>query len=152
NLLSAGKLAEAQEQIEQAIDVADAAGGRNAYTLPFSPWLATGLREPRSPFWNLKLQRRNGMVSTAQRAGRRAVRAAWICKNDLPHAYRELGLILAMRGSIRPALNYLQRSLDWAKTQQARYEFAQTLLAKAELEAEFECAEAFADRAEAQAI
>src|SRR5262249_26254936 len=135
-LLSAGKLSDAAEQIERAIAVADAAGVRNAYTLPFSPWLATVLRTQAARSGYLTLQRRNELLRAASRAARRAIRASWLCKNDLPHAYRELGLIHAMQGSAHRAMACLRKSLECAKKQESRYEFAQSLLAKAELESD----------------
>ena len=61
-------------------------------------------------------------------------------------------MILAMRDSVRRALQYLNLSLALAKAQGARYEYAQTLLAKSELEAELDLPEALANQAEAQAI
>ena len=44
-VLSAGHLDEAEDLLQEAIDVAYTAGVRNAYTLPFLPWLATVLRQ-----------------------------------------------------------------------------------------------------------
>ncbi len=51
-----------------------------------------------------------------------------------------------------PRLKYLNKSLALAKKQEAQYEFAQTLLAKAELESELGYSGASADQAEAQTI
>ena len=61
-------------------------------------------------------------------------------------------MILAMRDLVRRALGYLNLSLALAKAHGARYEFAQTLLAKAGLEAELDLPDALNNQAEAQAI
>ena len=44
-MLGAGQLMEAEELMQEAIDLAYTAGVRNAYTLPCLPWLATILRQ-----------------------------------------------------------------------------------------------------------
>ncbi len=151
-LLGADKLVEAQGQIEKAIEVADQAEVRNAYTLPYRPWLATVLRQQAIRLGNLTRFRHDELLRRAEKTARKAIRTWWLCKNDLPHAYRELGLLLAMRGSVRRALRCLNKSLAIAKRQQAQYEYAQTMSAKAELEAELELPEAISDKAEALAI
>ncbi len=130
----------------------EAAGVRNAYTLPYLPWLATVLRQQAMHPGGLTLQRRQTLLQRAEAAAHRAIRTRWLCRNDLPHAYRELGMILAMRDSVRRAQSYLNKSLTLAKAQGARYEYAQTLLAKADLEAELDLPDAFANQAEAQSI
>ncbi|HEY2881219.1 MAG TPA: ATP-binding protein, partial [Pirellulales bacterium] len=151
-LMGSRNAIEAKQRIEQAIEVVEAAGVRNAYTLPYLPWLATVLRQQAMHPGGLTLQRRQTLLERAEKSARRAIRAGWLCRNDLPHAYRELGMILAMRDSVRRAMNYLNKSLALAKQQFARYEYAQTLLAKAELEAELDLPDALTNRAEAQAI
>ena len=51
-------------------------------------------------------------------------------KTDLPHALRECGLIAAERGDTRTARKFLDESLAVAESQGARFEYAQTLLAR----------------------
>ncbi len=151
-LLGADKLLEAQQQIEKAIEVADKAEVRNAYTLPFRPWLATVLRQQAERLQNHTQFRRIELLRTAAKVARKSIRTRWLCKNDLPHSYRELGLILAMLGSARRALRCLDKSLAVAKRQHAQYEYAQSMSAKAELEAELGLPDAISDKAEALAI
>jgi two-component system sensor kinase len=151
-MLGAGQLMEAEELIQEAIDLAYAAGVRNAYTLPCLPWLATILRQQAVALRDQTPVRRNALLRRAEAAARRAIRACWLCRNDLPHALRELGLIQAMRGAERRAMRSLNKSLAVAKKQSARFEYAQSLLAKAELAQELGQLGAAADRAEAQAI
>jgi two-component system sensor kinase len=61
---------------------------------------------------------------------RRGRRLAQRFQNDLPHALRESGLLAALRGRSRGARKYLDQSLAIAERQGARYEYAQTLLAR----------------------
>lgn len=150
-LLSSGHLDDAENLVQEAIDVAYGAGVRNAYTLPFLPWMATILRQKATLLRDQTPKRRDALLRRAEHAARRAVRACWLCKNDLPHALRELGLIQAMRGSVRRAMRSLEKSLAVAKKQSARFEYAQSLLAKAELTEELGRG-AVAEKAEAQAI
>ncbi|HTQ40887.1 MAG TPA: response regulator [Pirellulales bacterium] len=152
HLLGAGQLNNAQQRIEQAMEVVEAAGVRNAYTLPYWPWLATVLRLQALKLEHLTSQRRHELLQHAETAARRAIRQRWLCKNDLPHAYRELGLIMAMCDRPRKALRYFGKSQKVAKRQQAQYEFAQTLLARSELEAEIGHPAALPHKSEAQAI
>lgn len=49
---------------------------------------------------------------------------------DLPHALREAGLLAAIHGLPQRALRYLNESLAVADRQGARYEYAQSLLAR----------------------
>ena len=151
-MLGAGRLEEAEDLIQEAIDVAYAAGVRNAYTLPCLPWLATVLRQQATALHDQTPGRRDALLHRAEAAARRAIRACWLCRNDLPHALRELGLVQAMRGKVRRAMRSLNKSLAVAKKQSARFEYAQTLLAKAELEQELGKPEAAADKAAAQTI
>ena len=151
-LLEAGELETAEKLIAEAIAVAQKAGVRNAYTLPFQPWLATVLREQALRIRERTPLRRQKLLRRAEAAALRSVRQGWLCENDLPHALRELGLISALRGSTRRAKRCLRRSLVVAKRQKARFEEARSLLARAELGEELGWRGAAADRAEAQAM
>jgi two-component system sensor kinase len=57
-----------------------------------------------------------------------------------------------MFGKLQRAMKHFDKSIAIAKRQQSKYEYAQTLLAKAELEAELDQPEALSNKAEAQAI
>ncbi len=151
-LLTRGNLEQAEEFLLRAIQTADRAGVRNAYTLPFRPWLATVLRQRAAQVPDVTPGRRAAFLRRAQVAARRALSDRWLCGNDLPHALRELALIVAMRGSVSRAGRLLNRSLKIARRHGARHEIAQTLLARAELGHEAEWKTADEDRAEAQAI
>jgi len=150
-LLHAGDLEKAEQVIAAGIAVGYGAGVANAYTLPLLPWLATTLRMQAARLQQLTPNRRNELLKRAEAAARKAVWACWLCRNDLPHALRELGQICAMRGATAKAKRYLDRSLALAKKQRASYEYAQTLLAKAELGLELGWADAASMKAGAQA-
>jgi two-component system sensor kinase len=151
-LLMRGDLEQAEAFLLRAIETADRAGVRNAYTLPFRPWLATVLRQQASQVTDVTPGRRAALLRRAQAAGRRAARDRWLCANDLPHALRELALVSAMLGSARRARRLLDRSLRIARRQEARYEIAQTLLARAALGCEAGWKTADDDQAQGQAM
>jgi two-component system sensor kinase len=133
-LLAAEDHQQAVSILEKAIAVAGRAGIANAYTLPSLAWLARALRS-----WlekdDLRFdpRRRRELLRRAKRASQRAVRSARICKNDLAQSLREYALISAMSGRTKKARQLLAKSLEIARQQQARYEYAQTLLARARI-------------------
>ena len=151
DLLHAGELEQAEATIMRGIAVGYGAGVANAYTLPLLPWLATTRRLQAEKLRELTPNRRNELLKRAEAAARKAVWACWLCRNDLPHALRELGVVSAMRGATYRARRYLDRSLALAKKQRASYEYAQTLLAKAELGQELGWPDSASAKAGAQA-
>jgi signal transduction histidine kinase/DNA-binding response OmpR family regulator/tetratricopeptide (TPR) repeat protein len=151
-LLRNEHLDDAEKFIAEAVNVADKAGVRNAYTLPFLPWLATTLREQAARLKDHTPQRRNALLERALLMAKRTVRARWLCANDLPHAWREIGLISAMQGKMPAAFRAFERSLAIARKQAARLEYAQTLLARAQIGEEAGWHLSVFDRTEAQAI
>ena len=150
--LMRGALEQAEEYIVKAIETADRAGVRNAYTLPYRPWLATALRQQATQLAHLTPERRRLLLRRAAAAANRAVRDRWLCANDLPHALRELAFIAAMSGSVRRARRLLDRSLRIANCHGARYEIAQSLLARAQIGREAGWPTAQQDRERADAI
>src|SRR5262249_44645699 len=73
---------------------------------------------------------RTVILERARAAVRGALKIARSFQNDLPLALREAGLIAAMQGSLRRARKYFDESLAVAERQGARFEHAQTLLAR----------------------
>ncbi|HEX5105869.1 MAG TPA: AAA family ATPase, partial [Pirellulaceae bacterium] len=143
---------QAEQFLAEAIETADRAGVRNAYTLPYRPWLATALRRQAAELHDLMPDRRAALLRRAWTVARRARNGVWLCRNDLPHVLREQGLIAAMQGKLQQARRYLDRSLAIAHKQHARYELAQTLEARAQLAREAGWKGADKDHFEAQAI
>jgi signal transduction histidine kinase/CheY-like chemotaxis protein/tetratricopeptide (TPR) repeat protein len=150
--LSGGNAEKAVEFFEASVKVSEDARIRNAYTLPIWAWLATALRQQAARLRSQSARRRTQLLRKAEKIARRAIRLSWLCHNDLPHAYREMGLILGMRGYSWRAKRYLRKSVKIAEKHQARYERAQTLLAFADLGDELGWPRSAASRVEAQAI
>ncbi len=128
-LTAAGEFAQAAETFQKATTVTNRSGVRNTYILPNFAWRVTALRCLAESETGCVPDRRRALVRQAERAARQALRAMRISKNDLPHVAREYALIRAMRGRLRSARRFFQRSLAEAERQGARYERAQTLLA-----------------------
>src|SRR5205814_8388405 len=125
---------------------------RNAYTLPFRPWLATVLRQQAAEIPDVTPDRRRLLLRRAAAAARHALRDGRLSRNDRPHALRELALVLAMQGAARRSRQLLNRSLKIARRHAARYEIAQTLLARADLGREAGWTTSDDDQREAQTI
>ncbi|MCC7084349.1 MAG: response regulator [Pirellulales bacterium] len=151
-LLRSGSPAGAANFIERAHEVSQKAGVRNAYTLSFLPWLATALRQQAMALRGQTPSIRKKLLRRAKRAARWALLTKFICPNDTPHALRELGILLAMHGSASRARHYLNKSLALSRRQSARLDYAQTLLARAEIGEELGWPTAKDDKVEAQAI
>ncbi|MCL4203704.1 MAG: AAA family ATPase [Pirellulaceae bacterium] len=127
-LLGCNEPAKAAEILGSAWRVAQEAGVVNAWVAPVLPWLSTALRtQAKSLAHDTPLQR-EALLRRAQSVARRALRITRRFRNDLPHTWRELALIDAMRGRLFRARRHFERSLLEAKRQDARYEYAQSLL------------------------
>jgi two-component system sensor kinase len=130
-------------QVDQAIDVfesawsvAKKAGVVNGYVTPNLAWLATARRLRLEQYAGRLPGQRRVLWREAQGAARRALRAARLFQNDLPHALRECGLVAALAGRTEQALGCFRKSVAVAERQGARYECALTRLAEAQLCAE----------------
>ena len=105
----------------------------NAWVSPVLPWLATTHRLQWQRSTGLVPHRRRQLLLSARRASRQALAVARKFQTDLPHALREAGLVAAMYGSARMARKYLDESLAVAQRQGAKFEHAQTLLARGQV-------------------
>ncbi|HVL05787.1 MAG TPA: response regulator [Acidimicrobiales bacterium] len=128
-LMNLGRPADAATMLERAAAMIKAKGLKQEYVAPVQPWLATALRTELAscPPWSPRHRQ------LARRAGRAAARARRIARsypNNRPHALRESALVAAMAGRHRLARRRFARSLEAADRQGARYEHAQTLLAR----------------------
>jgi two-component system sensor kinase len=124
------RLEEAAVHFQKSQRIAEKAGVQNAYVLPALPWLATTLRRQAETISNWTPERRQMLLKRARRAANKAVHVTRKFQNDLPHSLREAGLIAAMQGKIRRAQKFLDESLAVAERQGAKFEHAQTLLAR----------------------
>ena len=150
--LCAGDPERAVAILEEGFDVAERAGIRNAYTLPNLAWAATARRRLAEKAHDYTPHRRRTLLRRAAAAARRALHTARLCRNDLPHALREYALIQAMRGRRWAARRCFDRSLAVARRQQARYEYALTLQARARVGREWGWPEAEEQAVEARAL
>lgn len=138
--------------LAKAIEVADDAGVSNAYTLPAITWFVTAMRSQVENRLTYLPRYRRELLRRAARAARRAVRSGRICANDLPRALREYALILAMQGKTVKSRRLFERSLRVAEAQQARYEYARTLMARGKVGKEVGWPRYNQDLAEADAL
>jgi signal transduction histidine kinase/CheY-like chemotaxis protein len=129
-LLGAGDPSQAAKMFRTAIGVARRAGVHNAYTLPSLTWLTTALRRQAEQMDAYQAVSRGPLLRQAAAAARTAIRAARICRNDLPQAYREYALISAMLGRREQSQCIFRKSIAEARRQQSQYELGETLLAR----------------------
>ncbi len=128
--------------LEKAYRVAHQAGIHNAYTIPASAWLATAYREQAiasHPYASKECQR---ALKLAARAARTSIRQAKLCENDLPRAHREFALVAAMQGGNQDARRHLDKSIEIARRQTARFELATSLQFLGEIGEQLEWADA----------
>ncbi|MFV2068598.1 MAG: ATP-binding protein, partial [Pirellulales bacterium] len=131
--LESGDVEEAIEVLSEAFNSSARAGITNGYTIPALAWEATARRLHAEQTRDYTPQRRCAILRAAEKTARRAIRARWLCRNDLAQSLREYGLVLAMRGKTRRARRAFQKSLGVADSQQQRYQYAQTLMAMAKV-------------------
>ena len=132
-LMSLDRNPEAAALFEKAYQDAAGKGVINAWVIPLQAWLATALRRQIEMTSSWEPQRRAALLRRARQAVRRAVKVARKFPDDLPHALREAGLIAALQGAPERARQHLAESLAVAERQGARFEHAQTLLARGRL-------------------
>jgi eukaryotic-like serine/threonine-protein kinase len=136
-LVGQNELTEAVKTLTRAGDTCRDAGIMNAWTSPILSWTVTALRLQLERLVDSTPLRRRLLLSKARRAARQALAVARRFPTDLPHALREAGLVAAMQGTIRKARRLLDESLAVADRQDARFEHAQTLLARGRIGLEF---------------
>jgi two-component system sensor kinase len=147
----------AEHRAEEAVKVLEDASARlrkrglsNAWVSPVLPWLATSLRQRSEELTPYAPHVRKTLLRKAERAAKAAIRETRRFRNDLPHALREMALLLALRGREKQALQYINRSIEEAQSQGARYEYAQSLLRRGEMGRGLGWPDAERDTAEAQ--
>ncbi|MCU0708776.1 MAG: ATP-binding protein, partial [Pirellula sp.] len=121
------------EYLQKAYGIAAKSGVMNAYTLPATAWLATAFREKAIAHLSYSPKLANRLLRRARRAAWKHIRLSRLCENDLPRAMREYALTFAMQGNTRKAQQWLQRSIDKARSQRTKFELALTLRYVAEM-------------------
>jgi diguanylate cyclase (GGDEF)-like protein/PAS domain S-box-containing protein len=129
-LLRAGRHSEAVAVLERARRLVRKAGLRQEYVAPVLPWLATALRRQVESLPPHAVSERAALLRRARRITAGAARMARRYRNNLPHALREQGLVAVLSGRERRGHALLDASIAVAETQAARYERAQSLLAR----------------------
>jgi PAS domain S-box-containing protein len=97
------------------------------------PWLATALRRQLESIPDRTPRRRRLLMRHLRAAVRRALRVARSFRAEMPHALREAALLAALEGRTARARPLFDASLAEADRQGARYEHAQTLLARGQV-------------------
>ena len=127
------RVEEAAVVFEKGHQLAEKADAQNNWTFPLRSWLASALRRQAEKTSNWAPEHRAALLKRASKVAKKALKVARTFQNDLPHALREAGLICAMQGSVRWARKYLDESRDVAQRQRAKFEQAQTRLARGRL-------------------
>lgn len=98
-------------------------GIRITYVITSFAWLATALRLQAESTTGYCQNERARLIAETFKAAKKAVSYSRLFKNDLPHAYRELGLIYALKNERRRARKHIQKSIKTA----TRYGFQHEL-------------------------
>jgi len=140
---------EAAEVFGEAICKAKERGIKNTYVMANYAWRATALRQSGEARESGSPARKR-MFRQAQRAAARSLKMARIFQNDLPHALRENAIMASYAGREAATKALLEQSLAVSQRQNAVYQRAQTLLAKAEAGIVFDWVDAEKQLVEAQ--
>jgi two-component system sensor kinase len=151
-LLGADRPGEAAATLNRAARLLREAGVRNPWVSPVKPWLATALRRQLESLRDRSPRRRRKLVARLVTVTTKALRIARSFPNELPHALREAALVASLRGRLRSARRLFDESLAVAERQGARYERAQTLLARGQVGLEVGWQGASEDVAEAEKL
>ena len=130
---------------ERGIQIAEKAGVKNAYVFPLRPWLASALRRQVEKAAGGDVEVRPTQLNRAMKVAQQALRTARRFQNDLPHSLRVCGLIAALQRHAQQAREYLNESLAIAEQQGARFEHAQSLLARGQVGKQYGWPEAHQD-------
>jgi signal transduction histidine kinase/CheY-like chemotaxis protein/tetratricopeptide (TPR) repeat protein len=132
-LYYAGQMDEAADYLARANQVAVYARVRNAYTQSCLAWLLMCRRRQIEQCGDVTPHRRRTLLAEARKLAREALRVTRVFPCDRPHVLRECAYLAAMQGHPRRARRLIDKSLRLAQRQQARYEYAQSLLARGQI-------------------
>ncbi|MHB8953487.1 MAG: ATP-binding protein [Pirellulaceae bacterium] len=150
-LYYADRIEEAADCFAQTSQVVADTRVQNAYTQSCLAWWMTCLRRQLEESEKWSPRRRQELLRTAKEIERKALRSARMFPCELPHVLRECAYLQAMRGKSRGAHRLIKRSLRLAEQQEARFEYAQSLLACGRIGREVGWPDAEPQIAEAQA-
>lgn len=152
NLLQEGETSQAYETIQKAITVAENAGVANCYSIPAYAWHLHTLRRLAEGADPLNPRERGSILRRARQSARRALRVAWLCRNDLPQVLRDYAMVAAMSDRPKKARGLLRRSIQAANRHNAAFEFAESMRVYGELGEKFGWHDAGVDAQEAQTL
>ena len=132
-LYYADRIDEAADCLARANQLAVFTRVRNVYTQSCLVWLLTCRRRQIEDCADLTPHGRERRLRAAEELAREALKAALVFQGDLPHVWRESAYLAALRGKSRKARHLIDKSLRLAERQGARYEYAQSLLARGRL-------------------
>jgi serine/threonine protein kinase/tetratricopeptide (TPR) repeat protein len=121
---------EAAVMIQKSLDLARQRGLRNACIFCGVTWKATALRMVAERA--AEGSARQKALAEASKAVRDALRITRKYLTVRPMALRERGILAVLKGKEKEARRFFDRSLEFARQQEAAYEYAQTELARAE--------------------
>lgn len=144
--------ARAAEVFERGAEITTKSGVKNAYTIPTLAWAATARRLLAEQTGDYTPLRREFNIRACRKAIRKALRASWLCRNDLAQTLRDYALLLALQGRLRKSRRMFQKSLQVARQLRQRHQQAQTLMAMARVGGEANWPQADSWRQQGQAI
>ncbi len=128
-----GRTAEAVRSFEQAGEIARKHFCLNSHTIMFLPELAGALRRHADHLQATDRSQGDRLRRRAYRLARWSARITRLFPAAHPFALRELGLLLAEQGKYAQAMRALGRSCAAALDQKAKYQHAQSLLARGKI-------------------
>jgi len=132
-LYYADKIDAAADCLAAASQLAVCSRVQNVYTQSCQVWLLTCRRRQIEESAQWTPHRRRAQLRSAETLARDVLKAARSFPCDLPHAWRECAYLAALRGRSRKARRLIDKSLRLAERQEARFEYAQSLLARGRL-------------------
>jgi len=132
-LYYANQIDEAADYLARAHQALVYSRVRNAYVQSCLVWLLTCRRRQIEDHTDLTSHTRRARLASAEELAREALRRARVFPCDLPHIWRECAYLAAMRGQPRRARRLIDKSLRLAQRQEARFDYAESLLARGRL-------------------
>ncbi len=132
-LLGEGNSKQAVQTIEQAQRVIEKAKLANEYIVPTTLDLVAALRRELEHAPVYAPGYRKELLHRAQAVASKGLKLGRRYQNNLPNALRENGLLAAILGNSKQAKKFLDESLTMAQSRGAKYEYAQTLLARGQV-------------------
>ncbi|NLX53565.1 MAG: response regulator [Planctomycetaceae bacterium] len=129
-LYYADKIDAAADYLAAASQLAVCPRIQNVFTQSCQVWLLTCRRRQIEESTQWTPQRRQAQLRSAEMLARDVLKAARAFPCDLPHAWRECAYLAALRGRSQKARRLIDKSLRLAERQEARFEYAQSLLAR----------------------